>query len=186
MIYAKHIAARVPTLMLIIAACFAGLGFISVLLVRKNPSFEEQSILINQRELSIKEALCEKQYWILCLMDFLTIFPLFYMSSIYKVMGMQIGGYDDKLLTWIGSIGSLANGLSIIVWGPLQDKIGFRSIYQIVICMELLVCALMPVIVNTNKHLYMLWVFMGFLGLGAHFVIFPNCIITIFGLRSSV
>ena len=54
-------------------------------------------------------------------MDFLTIFPLFYVSSVYKVMGMQLGGYDDKLLTWVGSIGSLANGLSRAVWGPLQD-----------------------------------------------------------------
>ena len=119
-------------------------------------------------------------------MDFLTIFSLIYMSSIYKVMGMQLGGYDDEFLTWVGSIGSLANGISRAVWGPMQDKKGFRAIYKVVIVIELIYCSLMPYIVQTNRYLYMLWIFMGFLCLGAHFVIFPNCIIEVFGLRSSV
>ena len=119
-------------------------------------------------------------------MDFLTMFPLFYLSSVFKTMGMQIGDIDDYFLTWIGSIGSLANGLSRVVWGPIQDKVGFLPIYRTVLVMELLVCSLLPLIVQANKYLYLIWVFMGFLCLGAHFVIFPNVIVQIFGLRSSV
>jgi len=39
-------------------------------------------------ELSIGEALREKQFWVLVAMDFLTIFPVMYIASVYKVMGM--------------------------------------------------------------------------------------------------
>ena len=80
-------------------------------------------------------------------MDFLSIFPLLYLASVFKTMGMQLGHYDDAFLTWIGSIGSLANGLSRVVWGPMQDKTGFRKIYQVVLGIELLVCSLLPLIV---------------------------------------
>ena len=52
-------------------------------------------------------------------MDFLTIFPLFYVGTVFKIMGMQIGDYDDQFLTWVGSMGAVANGVSRIFWGPL-------------------------------------------------------------------
>ena len=122
----------------------------------------------------------------LCLMDFLSIFPAFYMASVTKTMGMQKGGIDDEFLTWIGSIGSVANGLSRIIWGPIQDKTGFKAIYRVVLVIELLVCSLITFIVQTNRYLYMVWVFMGYMCLGAHFVLTPNCILAIFGMRSSV
>ena len=44
----------------------------------------------------------------------------------------------------------------------------------------------MPWIVRTNKYLYMLSVFMGYASLGAHFVIFPNVMVQIFGLKGGV
>ena len=110
-------------------------------------------------------------------MDLLSIFPLIYLPSVFKTMGMQLGGIDDKFLTLVGSIGSVANGLSRIVWGPLQDKIGFKTIYRIVLCTELLVCSLMVTIVKTNQYLYLIWVFLSYLCLGAHFVIFPNVVV---------
>ena len=68
----------------------------------------------------------------------------------------------------------------------MYDKIGFRIIYKIVIATELLVCSLMPYIVKSNKYLYLVWVLISFLCYGAHFVIFPGAIISIFGLKSSV
>mmetsp|Transcript_37153 Transcript_37153/g.45359 ORF Transcript_37153/g.45359 Transcript_37153/m.45359 type:complete len:299 (-) Transcript_37153:255-1151(-) len=186
LIYTPEIASRVPKLMFTLAACFAALGLISVLLVRSNPAYREEKIATDLSQLTIKEALRERQYWVLCAMDFLTIFPLFYMASVYKAMGMQMGGFDDSFLTVIGSVGSLANGLSRVGWGAMQDRTGFRPIYRVVLMIELLFCSLMPLVVTTNRYMYLIWVFMGYLCLGAHFVIFPNCIIAIFGLRSSV
>ena len=89
-------------------------------------------------------------------------------------------------MTLVGSLGSVANGLSRIAWGSMQDKTGFVTIYRIVIAIELIVCSLLPYIVKTDKILYLIAVFAGYLCLGAHFVIVPNCINAIFGLKSSV
>lgn len=119
-------------------------------------------------------------------MDFLTIFPLYYLASVFKTMGMKMGHIDDNFLTWIGSIGALANGCSRIGWGPIYDKTGYRMIYKIIIGIELVVCPLMPIVVAANKYLYLICVFLGYLCLGAHFIISPNAMIQIFGLKSSV
>ena len=80
-------------------------------------------------------------------MDTLTIFPVIYMASVFKTMGMSLGGYDDAYLTLIGSLGSVANGLSRIVWGMMQDKTGFVAIYKIILIVELVVFSLLPYIV---------------------------------------
>lgn len=172
--------------MFTLAACYAVLGFIAVILVRRNPAFVAVSAEMDETQLTVKEALGKCQFWVLCMMDFCTIFPLLYMASVFKIMGMQIGNYDDKFLTVVASVGSLANGLLRVFWGYAQDKTGFRRLYQIVLLIELLFCTLMPIIVRTNQYLYLFWVFIGYMCLGAHFVLFPNCIISIFGLRSSV
>ena len=82
------------------------------------------------------EAFCQKQFYLVLLMDFLTMFPLYYLASVFKTMGMQLGHIDDVFLTWIGSLGALANGGSRIFWGPVYDKTGYRLIYMIVLAIE--------------------------------------------------
>ena len=119
-------------------------------------------------------------------MDFLSFFGLMILASNFKTMGMQKGGYEDLFLTVVGSVGSVANGLSRVLWGPLQDKTGFRPLYRIVLVTELILFSTLPSIVQANQYIYLIWVFTCYLCLGAHFVLFPNAIIGIFGLRSSV
>ena len=81
------------------------------------------------------------------MMDFLSIFPIYYLSSVFKVMGMELGGFDDLMLTTVGSFGSLANGLSRVILGSMQDKSGFSAIYRTILVLELFVCILTPTIV---------------------------------------
>ena len=80
-------------------------------------------------------------------MDFLSVMPMYYNAGNFKTMGMQLGGIDDKRLTIIGSLGSLANGGSRIIIGLLQDKIGFSKVYLGVLVLEFLVCTLITTIV---------------------------------------
>lgn len=47
------------------------------------------------------------------------MFGLFYMSSVFKTMGIELGYIDDFFLTTVGSIGALSNGLSRFVWGTI-------------------------------------------------------------------
>jgi MFS family permease len=99
-------------------------------------------------------------------------------------MGMEMGHFDDLTLTWIGSMGSIANGLSRIFWGPLQDLIGFKRIYAIVLSSELIVCVTITGAVQTSATLYSMIVILGFLCLGAHFVMFPGVVLKVYGLRA--
>ena len=46
--------------MFILAACFAGLGVIAVLLVRRNPDFTAEVTVIDESQLTVKEALCHR------------------------------------------------------------------------------------------------------------------------------
>ena len=48
LIYAPHIAERVPKLMFTLAGAFALLGLISVLFVKKNPRFKNRGTMINK------------------------------------------------------------------------------------------------------------------------------------------
>ena len=169
-----------------LAISFSGLALIALIFVRRNSSFSSTAASIDESQLTVSEALCQRQYWVLVAMDFCTLFPLLYMASVYKIMGMQIGNYDDNFLTIVSSIGAIANGLSRVVWGYVQDMTGFRTIYKIVLVTELFFCTLVPYVVKLNGPLYLIMIFLGNMCLGAHFVIFPNCIVSIFGLRSSV
>ena len=81
LIYSPEIASRVPKLMYVLAASFGGLGALATMLVRRNPTFVEQvKVSAIDKELSVCEALGERQFYLLCLMDFLTIFPLAYLA----------------------------------------------------------------------------------------------------------
>ena len=56
-------------------------------------------------------------FLMLITMDFLTIMPLKYFASIFKIMGLQLGMIDDLSLTVAGSIGALINGVSRLMIG---------------------------------------------------------------------
>ena len=110
--------------------------------------------------------------------------PMIYMSGHFKTMGMTLGGIDDHTLTLIGSIGSLANGGSRIFMGPLQDRIGFSTVYLLILIIELLVCSLITTVVTMSSLLYFFFVFLAFFCLGCHFTMFPLVTLRIFGLKS--
>jgi len=123
-------------------------------------------------------------FWALFAMDFCSIFPLFLLSSIWKTVGLQVGGIDDYTLTLIGSMGSIANGLSRMFWGPVQDKTGFLFVYRTVLALELIVCLSLYWSVTVSPFVYMIVIFFGFVCLGAHFVMFPGIILKVFGMRA--
>ena len=64
----------------------------------------------------------------MALMLFHGTFIGFYIASVYKVIAQ--GSLSDRSLTIAGAIGSACNGTSRLVWGALQDKFGFKSVYS--------------------------------------------------------
>jgi hypothetical protein len=67
----------------------------------------------------LREGIKEPQFHLLLAMDMCSIFSFLYLASVYKTIGIQVGGLDDYTLTVIGSLGGLANGLSRVFWGTM-------------------------------------------------------------------
>lgn len=84
---------------------------------------------------TIKEGVKSKQFWQLVFLSFNGNFFGLYMASVYKQMNLDI--LDDHILTTAGAIGSICNGGSRVIWGSLQDKFGFKKVFLLVMCVQL-------------------------------------------------
>ena len=61
---------------------------------------------------------------------------------------------------------------------------GFSFIYKGILVVEVVVCAFITTVVHVDEWLYTIWVALGYLCLGAHFVMLPIAMTKIFGLKS--
>ena len=128
------------------------------------------------------EALKTKQFWTLNLMLFNGIFFGSFLASVYKDFGSD-GKISDKALTVTGSIGSVGNGVSRIVWSALSDKYGFKKMYILVMIIQL-VCTVAISSCNTVAPLYTAVVALSFCCEGGHFTLFPAASAYIFGITN--
>jgi len=184
LIYSKEICERLPEFFKVLAiGCFI-LGVITVSCVKKNPDYVINAEVVQSDQLTVKEGLKTPSFYLLILMDALSIMPVVYVGTVFKAMGLQLGQIDDFTLTVVGSVGAIVNGCSRLIIGNLQDKFGFSTIYRGILVVELVFCALVTTVVHINAWLYAFWICLGFVCLGAHFVMFPIVMTKKFGLRS--
>ena len=88
LIYSKEISARVPDFFKAMALSFLALGLVSVLLVKRNPEYVQSAEELQRHQLTVKEGLMTSTFYMLIMMDFLSILPLKYFASIFKTMGL--------------------------------------------------------------------------------------------------
>ena len=88
------------------------------------------------------------------------------MAAAYKILG-QDQGIDDLTLTAAGSIGAVFNGGAKVIAGILVDKIGFKVIYYSLLGLQIVLAFTIYFIVKLNKILYVIWVALGNVTLGA-------------------
>lgn len=97
----------------------------------------------------------------------------------YKEFGLtEI--HDDKLLSLMGSLGSVLNGTSRAVWGMLMDKLSFRMI-SLLVCSVLLASSILIRWAIYNDILYLLIVMSTYACYGGLFSIYPTQTIRILG-----
>ena len=111
-------------------------------------------------------------------MLFLGIFYGIYMAGVYKKTAQE--DLSDNVLTLAGAIGSVCNGCSRYFWASLQDIFGFRRVYFVVMCIQMVISATIYY-VKDSAALYTMWVAFSFLCEGAHFSQFPAVTSKIFG-----
>ena len=86
----------------------------------------------DEHEFSLKEIASTREFWLLCLMSFFSIFLGFFMTSAYKTYGnMKIK--DDEFLSIVGAVGFITNGSSRLILSTLLDFFSFKSVYGAVL-----------------------------------------------------
>jgi len=131
--FTTEVTDNIPRMLRTLGLCWAGLGLLAVILVRKNPSAvkeeksEEDTDL--SRQLTFKQGVVHPTFILIVVMDFLSLTPMFYMSQVAKTMPIELTSFDDHFLTLVVSMGSVCNGLFRIMWGILQDRFSFKTVF---------------------------------------------------------
>ena len=113
------------------------------------------------------------------------IFCTFF-SYTFKTYGENKGGHppiSDEMLTWAASIGQgFVSGTSRFLFGTLMDKYSFKSLFRILMGIELLV-AVVCYHAAYYPWLFFLCVVLNFMCIGGMFAVFPVAVINVFGLE---
>lgn len=128
---------------------------------------------------SLSSAFKSKVFYLLILMAYFSIQNGYFIASNFKNYGILMIK-DDSFLTLIGSLGSIFNGAGRFFWGTLSDRFSFKSLYLLIVIIQMVDAATMRYI-HEYKEAYLLWVCLAFLCEGGHFVLFPPLCLKVFG-----
>lgn len=80
-------------------------------------------------------------------------------------------------------LGSVCNGGSRFIWASMQDCLGFKKVYGIILAIQIFACSNIYSQRN-NANLYVAIVCFSFLAEGGHFSIFPAVCAKVFGNKN--
>lgn len=90
--------------------------------------------------ISVRDALHSKRFMQICIMFFFGTFYGLYIASTYKTSA-DTSVIPDSALTIAGSLGAVCNGGSRLLWASLLDKYRFKTVYAIIMCIQLVISA---------------------------------------------
>jgi MFS family permease len=105
-----------------------------------------------------------------------------FLGSTFKTYGEE-EITDDSFITAVGSIAAIANGISRGIWATLQDKYGFKTIFFIILVVEICLSYTLSFI-RYWKILYLIWITLSLFWMGGHFSITPTVYAKIYGLKT--
>jgi len=127
-------------------------------------------------------AIGSRQFIGLYIMAVLSFFIGSFNVSNYKTWGLDIG-FDDTFLTYLGSAGSIFNGLRFL-WSTALDHVRFKIVYGTLICLNI-VFGILIVVFRENAVLYAICYCMLIFCEGGHFTIMPNQLKALFGMQAT-
>jgi len=131
--------------------------------------------------ITLKMAIKKKQFWHIYIMLFCSGFYGMYMAAVYKNYGSVYCDFSDSTLTLAGSLGASCNGISRIFWAPLADKLGFKRVYFVLLCIQILISGTTHFVCNFNSVMYVIWVCLSYWCLGGQFAMAPPLVVKMFG-----
>jgi len=103
----------------------------------------------------------------------------YFIKVTFKTYG-SINFNDDKYLTLVSGVSFACGATARIVWGTIQDYIGFKRVYAFMLLMEIFLAFTITQI-SSSRPLYMIWIALSFAAEGGHFSIFPPLACNIYG-----
>jgi len=169
-----ELLARVPTLMLILAAIYISIQLIACSmvteptidseLVPQSEDMEEernQEILMDQTDgesyVTPREALKRKEFYLLWFTRFSVVMITQSVSGFYKAFGQTFIA-DDHFLSFVGAVSSIFNCSGRLFYGILMDKTNYKTAMTVeTVCLTLLVASL-PATSYGGKIAFTIWI----------------------------
>eukprot|EP01083_Nonionella_stella_P022559 62390_1 len=197
---------RIPFMFAYIAAIMLTMQIIAIACVRSPPWFRSQNQIIDANmaenvsksqlqyeafSLTLKQTMTLWVFWELWINNFLYCIVLMFVTSEWKVFGSNyLEIQNDQLLSLIGSVSSLFNGVGRFCWGIFYDRNqSFRISMGLQTAIITVFIATLPLIklITENESivntLFAVWLFIIWSCVGCEYAFLPSCIVETFGAK---
>lgn len=134
--------------------------------------------------LKFNESYRDRKFWQIWSMLTFSLMYAFFMKVAFKSYG-QTMYQDDVYLTNVAKVGFLTAALSRFGWAALQEILGFKPVYMIILIMQI-VLAFSMTTVSSNPQMYTAWVCMTWSCEGGQQAIFPPLAGQVYGTELGV
>ncbi|KAL4482857.1 hypothetical protein ABPG74_018883 [Tetrahymena malaccensis] len=121
---------------------------------------------------SVLAAFKQPQLYVSFLLGILAIGFGLLINGNFKSIAKDYGFVNDSFQTWVGSIGSAANGLSRPLWAGLLDKYPFKNVLNVILSIEI-VCIFTMRFTEANEIFFLIWVAITQMTMGAVLSMWP-------------
>ena len=169
--------------------------FVSIADVGADAHVSKSQLKYEAHSLSVKQSLTVMTFWALWFTNLLYTTVLCWLAAQWKVFSAgYMGITDDGMLSTIGSIGALSNGVGRFFWGVFYDFAGKKSMHGFRISQGMLsaictvFCLTIPFIriegdLSTTTVLLQIWLIVLWGCAGCNYSFIPSCMIETFGAK---
>lgn len=177
--FESYIAARVPYMLQSISLMSLAFGLLGVLMVPDLKPDPDQ-----KEKVSMNRIFTSKVFVILISTAFFASSKLYSGYGLYILAAFKNFGLtkfeDDHFISASGALGDLINGFFRIIWSVLVDVANFRSIFYLVLAIQLALSSTIYVF-TVNKWIYMTYIVASYMCEGTYFVMYPMVCCKIYG-----
>ena len=139
----------------------------------KTASLNDSGVMIESdlSQLEFRESFRDRTFWHIWTMIVFSMMFAFFMKVAFKSYGSTIY-QDDVYLTNTGKVGFLTAAISRFGWAALQEVLGFKKVYTVLLLLQIGLAFSMTSIA-TNPTLYTIWVCAAWSCEGGQQSIFP-------------
>lgn len=119
-------------------------------------------------------------FWFLVLLVLVSCTLGMLFSNYYKTYGGELG-FDDSMLTIIGSVAGVMNGCSRFFWATLTDKTSYKFTFTLISILNLITSAILPY--NKDGIGYLLLIAIVYLAEGGLLATYPVICAKIYGKK---